>query len=694
MTKKVLLKAPILTASGYGVHARTVYRALASRPDLFDIYIDPLRWGHTSWLWEDSEERRTIDKLIAKTHMYAQKKGKYDVAFHVTIPNEFEKLAPLTIGCTAGIESSKVSAQWLEKINNTVNKVIAVSEFGMRGIQNTVYSSQNQQTGQKSILKLNKPISFVNYPVLKYKEVDLGLEFKSDFNFLVVSQWGPRKNIENTIKWFIEQFHEDDVGLVLKVSKVNNSIMDRERSTAELKKVLDKYPDRKCHIHMIHGYMNNDEIHSLYLHDQVKAFINLSHGEGYGLPIFEAAYCGVPIVTHAWGGQTDFLYCDIKKKNGTTKRKGLFSKVDYKLQPVQEKAVWPGVVEKDSSWAFPIEMSYKDKLREVHKDYGRHLKMAKQLKKHVLENFTEQKIYDGFIEQVFGEVPKKKEMKYVVVSDMFANQFQGGAEFTLESLLSKCHDGFAKVNCDQLTESMIEEYKDKTWVFGNITKLNPEFFGKFKDINYSILECDYKLCKYRNPQLHLTMEGKPCDCAETEHGKNIKSFYEGADHVFYMAEKQMKLCEDSFDLERANGLVLSSVFDGAFFGIIEDLRQKNKDKKSDVWLIPGSSYWVKGTEAAEKWCKENGKKYEKLINLSYMQTLEKLAQAEGLCCLPAGEDTCPRLVIEAKLLGCELVLNDFVIHKDEPWFDTNKIEEIEEYLKSAPEMFWGRVSSH
>jgi len=116
MIKKVLLKAPILTASGYGVHARTVYRALASRPDLFDIYIEPLRWGHTSWMWEDSEERRDIDKLIAKNHMYAQQRGQYDVAFHVTIPAEFQRLAPLTIGVTAGIESSKVSAGWLEKI--------------------------------------------------------------------------------------------------------------------------------------------------------------------------------------------------------------------------------------------------------------------------------------------------------------------------------------------------------------------------------------------------------------------------------------------------------------------------------------------------------------------------------------------------------------------------------------------------
>ena len=40
--KKVLVRGPILSRSGYGEHARFVYRILKSREDLFDIYIQPL----------------------------------------------------------------------------------------------------------------------------------------------------------------------------------------------------------------------------------------------------------------------------------------------------------------------------------------------------------------------------------------------------------------------------------------------------------------------------------------------------------------------------------------------------------------------------------------------------------------------------------------------------------------------------
>ena len=68
--KKVLLRAPILTQSGYGHHARTVLRALRTREDLFDVYLHAINWGTTSWMWEDSDERRWIDSRLEKTMNY------------------------------------------------------------------------------------------------------------------------------------------------------------------------------------------------------------------------------------------------------------------------------------------------------------------------------------------------------------------------------------------------------------------------------------------------------------------------------------------------------------------------------------------------------------------------------------------------------------------------------------------------
>jgi glycosyltransferase involved in cell wall biosynthesis len=46
------------------------------------------------------------------------------------------------------------------------------------------------------------------------------------------------------------------------------------------------------------------------------------------------------------------------------------------------------------------------------------------------------------------------------------------------------------------------------------------------------------------------------------------------------------------------------------------------------------------------------------------------------------------MVIEAKLLGCSLHLNEHVQHATETWFDTDDVDQISDYLFSAPEVFW------
>ena len=61
MKKKIILKGPVLTRSGYGEQSRFALRALRSREDLYDIYIQPLQWGRTSWIAQQDEEREYID---------------------------------------------------------------------------------------------------------------------------------------------------------------------------------------------------------------------------------------------------------------------------------------------------------------------------------------------------------------------------------------------------------------------------------------------------------------------------------------------------------------------------------------------------------------------------------------------------------------------------------------------------------
>ena len=401
--KKIIVKGPALSQTGYGEQARFALRALRSRPDLFDIYLLNLEWGKSNHIIEDDEEREWIVKTIQKTAHYINAgQPQFDVSLQVTIPNEFERMAPVNIGYTAGIETTKVAPQWLQKCNELMDKIIVVSNHSKDVFVNTVVEAQDQ-FGNKHPYKLTKPIEVVNYPARVQSFTEVELDLPHDFNYLLISQWGPRKNFENTIKWFVEENIDREVGLVVKTNSYKNCRIDRAFTHKRLQALLAPYKDRKCSVTLLHGYMSETEMQGLYRHEKIKAFINIAHGEGYGLPLFDAAIAGLPIITIGWSGQCDFLYVNEKNKKGKNRKKGKFLKVDFTVLPVQKEAHWQGVIEPDSQWAFAKEGSYKMALRKMKNEHHVYLGMATELAKSIKENFSEDAINQQFAELVYGE---------------------------------------------------------------------------------------------------------------------------------------------------------------------------------------------------------------------------------------------------------------------------------------------------
>lgn len=406
--KKVIVRGPALSQSGYGEHTRFVLRSLRSRPDLFDIYLININWGQTGWLHEDTDERRWMDFLLGKTINHTQNGGQFDLSLQVTIPNEWERLAPINIGVTAGIETTKIAPGWVQK-SLEMDKIIVCSNHSKFGFANTEYPATNNATGEEFIAKVMCPIDVVGYPVKDVKPEEIKLNLKNDFNFLTIGTWIVRKNLENTIKWFVEEFYDREVGLIVKTSLAKNCIKDRDVAEHRLKELLKPYGDRKCDIYLLHGDMSEGEMTSLYQHPKVKALVNLAHGEGYGLPLFESAYNGLPIIAPNWGGQVDFLHIPIKDKKGKIKNKAMFTDVAYDIKMIQPQAHWEGVIQKDSMWCFPKEWNYKKSLKDVVKNYGTAKAQAKKLQKWVIENFEESKQYESLCDAVYKPSEKEEE---------------------------------------------------------------------------------------------------------------------------------------------------------------------------------------------------------------------------------------------------------------------------------------------
>lgn len=305
-----------------------------------------------------------------------------------------------------------------------------------------------------------------------------------------------------------------------------------------------------------------------------------------------------------------------------------------------------------------------------------------------------------FFKDIFSQNTDGSDVRdeIIFVSDFFVEQVRGGAELTSEALIKAIPKGVHKyLGSKQTPNEQIEfakRHADKIWIFGNFSSIHPVALQELKarKTKYFILEYDYKFCQYRSPQLHKIKTGKDCDCHIQPIGKFISNFYTAAQHLFFMSAAQRQEYENRFPelKSKANSTVLSSVWEGPHLNKLVELRERPKNNK---WAVLSGGSWIKAEKETVEYCKSNGLQYELIGNLPYEHFVSELSKYKGLVFHPAGWDTCPRLVIEAKLMGLELDLNENVQHKDEPWFSST-YEEMMGYLSVRQSIFWNILKPH
>jgi hypothetical protein len=297
--------------------------------------------------------------------------------------------------------------------------------------------------------------------------------------------------------------------------------------------------------------------------------------------------------------------------------------------------------------------------------------------------------------------------KIAFISDYFIQDGIGGAELTTDAIIkfgairqqeraiesthwmAQGAAGFdiGSVHCNKINVDIMKNSEDEDlhFIVCNFLQLQDDVkLYMIKNCSYSIVEYDYKICKYRSFELHEINEGKPCDCETTTYGKINSAFYGYADKVWFMSEKQRdKILAKVPVLKKENTEVLSSVFSLGDLRFIQSIKDNEKDEN---YIILDSESPVKGTQECIQYAQDNDLKYELIRNLPYHELLIKLSMSKGLIFRPVASDTCPRLVIEAMMLGCDLHLNEHVQHKDEEWFANQ--ESCYQYLLSRADAFW------
>ena len=387
--KKVIVRGPALSRSGYGEHTRFLLRSLKDSKD-FDLYLVNTPWGTTSWIYDDNKERQWIDSLLMKT-LGVNKEEKFDLSLQVTIPNEWQRMAEKNIGITAGIETDKISDAWLQS-STMVDKIIVPSKHSKDSFLNNK-KELTSPDGEKTIeITCQTPIDVVPYPFRDIKPENLKLNLKTGFNFLTVAQISPRKNIEASLLAFLEEFqNEEEVGYVIKVNIKNNCLIDKNHTESSIQSLLESYPDRKCKVYLLHGNMSDEEIAGLYTDDSIDGYVSTSHGEGFGLPIFEACGHGLPVIAPSWSGYTDFTM---------KKGKSQILDVDYELHEIQEQALWEGVIEADSKWCYVDLANVRSQMRELYNNAETHKENANKLKETIRKKYTTKQQYKKMVKSI------------------------------------------------------------------------------------------------------------------------------------------------------------------------------------------------------------------------------------------------------------------------------------------------------
>jgi len=325
MKKLMLICAPVSSRSGYGDHARDIVKAFLKH-EKYDIKIQDVPWGETprNALDKNNENHKKMLNCILQTPEIDRQP---DVYVDIRIPNEFQQWGKFNIGITAGIETTIVSQAWIEGCNK-MDLIIVPSEHSKDGFVKCVYDKvQNLPDGkQQKIgeLKLEKPIEVLFegfndniFKPIKDSSLDLVDDIKEDFAFLHVGLWGQggygedRKDISKMIKVFYESFanKKKQPALILKTAGAGFSILDREECLRKINLIKSRFPKdwNLPNVYLLHGSLSVEQMNKLYNHPKVKAFISLTHGEGFGRPMLEATSVGLPVITSGWSGQMDFL---------------------------------------------------------------------------------------------------------------------------------------------------------------------------------------------------------------------------------------------------------------------------------------------------------------------------------------------------------------------------------------------------
>jgi glycosyltransferase involved in cell wall biosynthesis len=133
-----------------------------------------------------------------------------------------------------------------------------------------------------------------------------------------------------------------------------------------------------------------EEVASLYKHKNINALVSATRGEGFGLPLLEAASSALPIIATNWSGHLDFLNL------------GSFIKLDYELKEIDKRKIDNNIFVPGLKWAEVNEKDFKKKVKNFYKNRKGIQSKSNKLAEKIKQNYS----FDSISEQYNNLIQK------------------------------------------------------------------------------------------------------------------------------------------------------------------------------------------------------------------------------------------------------------------------------------------------
>lgn len=200
------------------------------------------------------------------------------------------------------------------------------------------------------------------------------------FRFLSVGKYEQRKSFDETLEAFAQTFgNTAGIELVIKSNYFTNH---EQKAQALQKKILEL---GLTNVTVLWGQMQASEIAELYR--SCDAFVFPTKGEGWGLPLIEAAASGLPIITVPYSGHTEFVQHIANSVVG----------VSYVMTDIacpEYQAYYPDINSNWGQWARPDVYSISNAFQTVCREYDTLYSNAQKNSEIIRDRFNWQKSVD------------------------------------------------------------------------------------------------------------------------------------------------------------------------------------------------------------------------------------------------------------------------------------------------------------